>query len=281
MKSNYVIVSFEFSEELHDLFIGLIFDYDFIGIEQIHDIIRLTFAEEKYNNEIEDELFATAKYLSNEAKKLPSIIIVEQNWNKDWEESIVPVWINDDYVITPQWKADSLATNNKIIINPKMSFGTGHHATTKLMAQLAIKCVKKGTNWIDAGAGTGVLAIIASKSGASHVFAFDNDDWSVENIHENIVLNEASKIEVVKGDIKNISLPEADGILANLFLNLILESFPKFSASLAKSKGDLLVSGILKYDADVVIKSASDSGFELVELISEDEWVAFHLKPSN
>ncbi len=281
MKSNYIILSYELSEELHDLFIGLISDYDFIGIEQIHDVIRVTFTEEKFTDEYANELFETANYLSDKAKQLPIVVTEEQNWNKDWEESLEPVWLNHDYVITPQWKADSLQAKNKIIINPKMSFGTGHHPTTKLIAQLALKCVKKDSFWIDAGTGTGILAIIASKLGASNVFAFDNDDWSIENIYENIILNDANNIEVAKIDIKEILIPEANGIFANLFLNLVMESFPKFYKSLANRNGDLLISGILKYDADIILKSATDNGFNLIEQLDEEEWLAFHFKPNN
>jgi ribosomal protein L11 methyltransferase len=155
-----------------------------------------------------------------------------------------------------------------------MSFGTGQHETTRLVSRLMEKYVQPNQFWIDAGTGTGVLAILAVKLGAKSCYAFDNDIWSVENTLENIALNNVEdKIEVEQVEIDNIELPRADGIVANLFANLIIKNAPKFAKALPSS-APLLVSGILVYDKDEVISAAENAGFRFAEIIQEAEWVA-------
>ncbi|MBI5326066.1 MAG: 50S ribosomal protein L11 methyltransferase [Ignavibacteriae bacterium] len=181
--------------------------------------------------------------------------------------------------IAPEWKISELGTKIKIAINPKMSFGTGEHSSTRLMCILAEKAIKEGSYWIDAGTGTGILAILAVRLGAGKVLAFDNNYWSIENAVENINLNNVSdKVEIKETDIDEFEFPDCDGILANLFLNLLLPSFKKFYKGLEKKKGELLVSGILIYNKDEIIKAATDAGFVIINSIVEDEWIAMHFR---
>jgi len=169
-----------------------------------------------------------------------------------------------------------LNTKLKIIINPKMSFGTGQHSTTKLMAMMLEKIVKSGQTWIDAGTGTGILAIIAAKLGAKKVYAFDNDDWSYENAIENVELNNVKEfVEVQKVGIEDYQFFQVDCISANMFLNLINLSFPKFYSALKDSKGTLLVSGILVFDREELLQNAIKKGFILKNEIQEMEWYCF------
>lgn len=278
LKKTYKVVILEFPEELHDSVLGLIHYLDFIGIEEIHDVFKVTFDSSNYDQSTLDTLIQLGQKVYPKLKFIDVVDVEEQNWNEDWENSIEPIWINESCVITPLWKVEEVKAKYKIVINPKMSFGTGHHTTTRLMSQLALKHVSKGSFWIDAGSGTGLLAILASKLGAKKVFAFDNDEWSTDNINENIALNGISNIQAENADIYKIELPPSDGIFANLFLHLVIDSFPKFFDSLKQSKGVLLVSGILKYDEDIVITNAIQSGFSLGETLYEDEWVAFQFQ---
>lgn len=275
MKNTYKVVIFEFPEELHDLVLGLICEMNFVGIEEIHDTFKVTFHSHKFDDSVFEIIFDIIKSVSPKAKFVETIEIEEKNWNEDWENAIEPVWIDDNCVITPEWKANEVEADIKIIINPQMSFGTGHHSTTKMMSQLALKYVQADSYWIDAGSGTGLLAILASKLGAKEVFAFDNDEWSTLNINENIALNGVTNIKVKNADIYKVELPESDGIFANLFLHLVIDSFDKMFESLKQRKGILLVSGILKYDEETVVKSALKAGFKLNETMYDDEWVAF------
>ena len=203
----------------------------------------------------------------------------DKNWNEEWERKVSSIKVNDRIGIAPEWKLNELDTPIRIAINPKMSFGTGEHSTTRLMCLLAEKVIKNDTEWIDVGTGTGVLAILAVLLGAGKVLAFDNNYWSIENALENINLNKVeSKVIIFESDVENFNFPDCDGIMANLFLNLLLPSFKKFYNCLYARKGDLIVSGILIYHKDEIINAAINAGFELISSITEDEWIAIHFR---
>jgi len=139
--------------------------------------------------------------------------------------------------------------------------------------------IQPGSYWIDAGTGTGVLAILAVFLGADKVLAFDNNSWSLENAEENIISNKCNdKVELLNSDVTRIELPEANGIAANLYPHLLIPSLPKFYQSLFENEGDLVVSGILVYDAQTVIMKAKEAGFRHILTLFEDEWVAVHFK---
>ncbi|ROL61880.1 50S ribosomal protein L11 methyltransferase [Bacteroidetes/Chlorobi group bacterium ChocPot_Mid] len=279
MKSvQYINLTLSVPEEIYDLAYGVISDYRTRGIEEKFDELVITFDYDYFTAEIEADLLAQLRMIDNSISIKGKEIIEEKNWNAEFEKNSPVVVVNERIGIAPEWKLNELNTSLKIIINPKMSFGTGDHATTRLMCKLMEHSVKPDSNWIDAGCGSGVLAILAIKLGAKSVFAFDYDLWSVENTMENLILNDISnEIQVEHAKIENIKLPPAHGIVANMFSNLLIASMEKFYNSLKDSKGVLIISGILKYDKTDVIKSAESNGFKLINEIFEDEWVALQL----
>lgn len=208
-------------------------------------------------------------------------MLEEKNWNEEWEAQIEPVWVSKDIVIAPTWKAEAVHASRKLLINPQMSFGTGHHETTRMMVQLLSEVVQAQSRWIDIGTGTGVLAIMMVLQGAEHVLAFDNDEWAVHNARENIALNSIADgyITVIQADMNTMSLPDdVDGIAANLHKNLLQRHVEKLYTSLQKRKGTLLVSGILVYDEDEVRKAIVEAGFTYVRSIHEHDWCAMEFK---
>jgi ribosomal protein L11 methyltransferase len=280
MKNKYTNVYVKILEENCDLAYGLISDFKFTGIEERMDEIVISFNSKDWNTEVQLALQKELERADEDAMIYKIEEINEKNWNEEWEKNIPLIVVNENIGIAPEWKKDELKTKIKLLINPKMTFGTGEHATTKLVCRLMENLIKKDSYWIDAGTGTGVLAILAAKLGARKIFAFDNNEWSIENTHENAKLNAVEdKIKISQEDIDEIELPECDGIAANLFKNLLIPSFPIFMKALEKSNGDLLVSGIIKFDKDEVFNSALEAGFEKIEEIYEDEWVAYHFKP--
>jgi ribosomal protein L11 methyltransferase len=206
-----------------------------------------------------------------------SALIPEENWNKAWEDSIEPIRASERIVITPSWKADEVRAELKLIINPQMSFGSGHHETTKMMIQLLEETVQPNQRWVDAGTGTGILAIAALKLGASFVYAFDNDEWSAKNAAENCALNGVSlpseTIVVEQQNLENARLPKCSGIAANLHKNLLLPAMPQFADALMEG-GTLLVSGLLKYDETTVIEYANKYKFNHIKTLRDGEWIA-------
>lgn len=266
-------------EESYELAYGFVSNYPITGIEEKIDEIVITIPEILWNNTVKNMLIEDLIKSSPLAKITKEEIIYDKNWNEEWEKTISAIIINERIAITPEWAVDQISNELKIIINPKMSFGTGHHSTTRMMCQLLEKLVKPGSEWIDAGTGTGVLSILAIKLGAKNVFSFDFDEWSIENTKENLSLNNITKgIDLRLASILEIELPNCDGIAANMYTHLLTPSFPKFKKALENSKGDLIISGVLIYDKNDIITSAEKAGFEHIQTINVDEWIAVHFK---
>jgi ribosomal protein L11 methyltransferase len=279
MNKKFINVKFSLLEEFFPYFYVVIENYNIEGIEELFDEIIVCFQNDNWNEEVKLELLNSLKEYIPDIKIINEEVIEDKNWNEEIEQNTPIIIINNKIGIAPQWKIEQLSTDIKIIINPKMSFGTGQHSTTKLVCQLLEKNVKSGDFWIDAGTGTGVLAILAKKLGASKVFAFDYDEWSVLNARENFELNDIEGEYVIEQhDVFDISLPNCDGIVANMFLNILDKTVDKFYKALKENKGNLILSGILKYDKDYIIERYCNNNFEHIETLEEDEWVAIHLR---
>ena len=276
---NYINLSFSIPEEIFDDAMAIVYCYNALGVEEKLDELLICFDKSDFSDETKTNFIASLCGLNSAVKLISEETLEDKNWNEEWEKSVEPIMVNERIAITPEWKASEIEAPIKLVINPQMSFGTGEHATTRMVARLLETTVTTETKWIDAGCGTGVLAILAIRLGASDVLAFDFDEWSVLNTKENCLRNSiGSEIRVENLDITKCELPECDGIAANLFRHLLLPSFPKFYNSLKNTGGHLIVSGILKYDKTDILNEALNQGFELITELSEDEWIALHLK---
>ncbi|MCX6153412.1 MAG: 50S ribosomal protein L11 methyltransferase [Candidatus Kapabacteria bacterium] len=279
MRKQYYNLHFKVMEEDFELFAGAVADFPFKGIEERNDELVICFEEPDYSKNLKYEILEEAKKYIPEISFISEENITERNWNEEWESHVEAIRVNENIAILPQWRVNEFDCPIKIIINPKMSFGTGHHASTRLACRLAEKYVKTRPFWLDVGCGTGVLAILAKKLGAIRVFAFDNNDWAFENAKENLELNgEGDSIELDLLDIDTLALPQADGILANLNRNLILESLAKFSESLKSKKGLLIIAGILVFDREEIETALKSNNFTVLEFIVEEEWISFCAK---
>lgn len=195
-----------------------------------------------------------------------------ENWNARWESSIEPVTAGP-FCIHPPWR-EALPGSIGIVIEPKMSFGTGHHETTRLMLSFVERLVSPGCTVLDAGTGTGVLSIAAARSGANSVKAFDVDRWSVENALENIAANGVSgRVEVFLGGIEVAPGGPFDVVLANINRNVLLDMMPGFRTRLAPG-GRLALAGVLVSDQDVMLSALAEHGFEDVGENREGDWLA-------
>jgi ribosomal protein L11 methyltransferase len=191
-----------------------------------------------------------------------------------WEESIVPIEVTDNIAIKPSWKEYNGSAKIVIEIDPKMSFGTGHHETTRMMVRLLEKHIKGGEKILDVGTGTGVLAIAAIKLGAGDCIAVDKDEWSIENSLENVRKNGvAGKINVIRGEVASVGEEDFDIVVANLNRNTLLYIEPELRKR-CKPGGVLLLAGILTLDEESIVDSYTKSGFRVVEALHEAEWSA-------
>lgn len=275
----YINIHVKILEEYYELAYALLYYFPFTGIEEIFDELIISFELDNWNQETRNQLLESLTKIYPEVEIIKEETLNEKNWNEEWEKNVPIIIISDKIAITPEWRKNQVDREIKILINPKMSFGTGDHQSTRLVCRLMENVVKKDTFWIDVGTGTGILAALAIKLGAQNVLATDNNIWSYENAAENFKLNNVdSVIELKNEDVQTEPLPAADGIVANLNLNLILSSFDVFYNSLKAKKGDLIIAGILIYNKDEILKAASHCGFIEQSHLIEDEWIAFHFK---
>lgn len=196
------------------------------------------------------------------------------NWNEEWEKNYEPVEIAGKVRIRAIFHEPKPEFQYEILITPKMSFGTGHHETTSLMIENQIGINHQGKSVLDAGCGTGVLAIMAHLLGASQIQAFDIDEWAVENTKENISLNECDGIKVFQGTMEKISPQEQfDIILANINRNILLVDIPLYANSLKKD-GFLLLSGFYEVDVEDILEVARNQGLSFISQKTKNNWVA-------
>lgn len=200
------------------------------------------------------------------------------NWNSEWESNFQPVDIDGRCVIRAPFHDAPLNGEMDIVIMPKMSFGTGHHATTYLMTSSILNHNFEGQSGLDMGSGTGVLAIVAAKLGALHIDAVDIDEWAVENCSENRVTNGVEQvITPILGDASAIKGKSYDFILANINRNILLADMESYVATL-NNGGVIIVSGILEHDVDMITQCAEALGLSKNSVSLKDGWASIAFK---
>lgn len=204
--------------------------------------------------------------------------IQKQNWNEEWEKNLQPILVEDQCLIRAEFHKIEKKYPYEIIITPKMSFGTGHHQTTYLMIKSQLQLDHDNKRVMDAGCGTGILSIMASKRGAASVEAFDIDEWSVINGQENIENNRCANIHLQQGKISDLKFSGAfDIILANINKNVLLAEIETYADYLRPS-GQLLLSGFYTTDIDDLLKQASKFGFKEVRRDEKETWATLLLQ---
>lgn len=273
--TRYILLSLAIPEEQFDLASGLVAAYPIVGIEEGMDELTICFEQNDWQEDWADAIIDDLASAGVRVTHVNTGTEEDQNWNAEWEKTIDPVIVNDRIVIVPEWRADEYADAPlRLIITPKMSFGTGHHATTRMMCRLMESRVRTNDHWVDVGTGTGVLAILAVHLGAASAWGFDNSEWSVLNALENIERNGvADRVRIEQAELGSVAIPPCDGLAANLYRHLVIPYAPAF-VSAVHPGGTLLVSGILKYDIDEVVAPFTRIGCTVEEMEQESEWAA-------
>jgi ribosomal protein L11 methyltransferase len=199
--------------------------------------------------------------------------IPHQNWNALWESDFHPVFVEDKLTILAPFHENIEAKGVQIIIQPQMSFGTGHHQTTWMMTKAMMELETMPKRVLDMGTGTGVLAILAEKLGATDILAIDIESWSVENTIENVERNGGKQVESLCGDVELIAGRQFDLILANINKNVLKAHISAYSKALV-SNGKLLLSGFFDTDAEEMCQVAAKEGFVFEKKFTKETWAA-------
>jgi ribosomal protein L11 methyltransferase len=206
--------------------------------------------------------------------------VQERNWNRRWEKQTGIIEVSSRIIIKPSWKKLPSRYGEKLVIHidPKMSFGTGHHETTRLSILLLERYIQKKMNVLDFGCGTGVLGIACIKLGAKNVVAIDNDEWAIENTRENVKRNHVNRqMKILLGSVSAIPEIKFEISVANIDFPTV-SRFIKILVRRTRKQGLIIISGILTCDMPVLLPLFKKNFLEVVELRTENEWTAAALR---
>lgn len=213
----------------------------------------------------------------------PSHSVVEgQDWNAEWEKNYFkPIVIDNLCAIHSSFHKDVPACKYDILIDPKMAFGTGHHATTTLILRRLLAMDLTGRKVVDMGTGTGILAILADMRGAARIDAVEIDEFAYENAKENVKLNKASHITLHHGDASTLaSIRDIDLFIANINRNIITADLAAYADTLSPG-ASVVLSGFYEEDIPVIMKTAETLGLRYADHTVLDRWASLHLKTAN
>jgi ribosomal protein L11 methyltransferase len=273
----YLQISISATEAQQEMLLPTMIELGCEGFEQIESALICYLKYDSLNKKSEyfkNEIQQLIQHISSNAL-IEIKVIEETNWNADWEKTIQPIEIGKRFVVKPTWSEYNNLENRIILhIDPKMSFGTGYHETTRLTLQLLESFMKINDKVLDVGTGTGILAIAAIKLGAQSSVGIDNDDWSIENAQENIRLNDVtSQIQINKKELQEFNNESFDMITANLTLNTNIEMMKDFYR-LLRNRGKIILSGLLVTDQPKMEEHLIKNSFQIVERLFENEWIA-------
>jgi ribosomal protein L11 methyltransferase len=265
------------SEVLEDI-VGLVSQLGFEGMWEDGIVLRCYMQKARWSPAILDEVRRTLElFVATSRTQLPRIevhSIHDRNWNEEWEKTLQPIHVTSSVVITPSWHHVDTAPGKLIItIDPKMSFGTGYHESTRLALRILERDIRRGDSVLDIGTGTGVLAIGAVKMGAQSAIAVDVDEWAFSNARENVQINDLGEhITVLLGGIEEVPKIQFDVIIANIQRDVIEGMLNHIRARLAP-RGRVVLSGILRSEEPEIEKALLAGGFLISSRMEENAWL--------
>ncbi len=265
MPHHIQITFHELQPEQQDVLIAHLAEAGYDGFEQTNTQLKAFIPDSHYDKALLHEL--AFKYQVQYTEEH----IAAQNWNALWESNFQPVVVDDFTGIRADFHEPLQNVQHEIIITPKMSFGTGHHATTYMMIQQMREIDFSGKTVFDFGTGTGVLAILAEKLGAAYVLAIDNDEWSISNATENCQRNDGRHIQLQQADTAATG-ESYDIILANINKNVILDNLVSLTSQLKKG-GVLLLSGLLAEDEADILTALAPYPLTMGKKLEKNNWI--------
>lgn len=266
-------IIFQTNREFAEILTAELSELGFDTFEETDKGVDAYILTERYSNNAMLELVKKYETFASIEYKIETI--EKENWNEEWEKNYDPITVDNRCRVRATFHEPDDSFDYEIVITPKMSFGTGHHATTQGMLELQLDGDFNNKSILDVGSGTGILAIMAAKLGASYIEATDIDQWCVENGLENFQLNGLQNIDYHKGAIQMLTLnkPEYDVVLANINKNVLLEEMPSYTEVLKKG-GELYLSGFYEEDIEDIKNSTDAHNLFLEKSVIKDNWAA-------
>lgn len=292
----YIEMTINTSKDKKDIIEGILFDYGIYTTEEISsDIVDELDQDEKDWDFIDypllnskEGVFALRVYPENmedannlkaelNEKNLGQCLLEEkddEDWANNWKKYYKPLEIGEKLAIVPEWEAYDNDKRIVIKINPGMAFGTGTHESTYMCLELLERYVKKDDEIFDIGCGSGILAIAGLKLGAKRALAVDIDDKCIDASHENADLNNLEdKMDIKKGNLLDVVKGRADLIVSNIIAEIIVDEIKNLKNHMDKG-GIFITSGIIKERRQMVIDALEESGFEIIDELEKNNWVA-------
>lgn len=292
----YIEMTINTSKDKKDIIEGILFDYGIYTTEEISsDIVDELDQDEKDWDFIDypllnskEGVFALRVYPENmedannlkadlSAKNLGQCLVEEkddEDWANNWKKYYKPLEIGEKLAIVPEWETYDNDKRIVIKINPGMAFGTGTHESTYMCLELLERYVKKDDEIFDIGCGSGILAIAALKLGAKRALAVDIDDKCIDASHENAGLNNLEdKMDIKKGNLLDVVKGRADLIVSNIIAEIIVDEIKNLKNHMDKG-GIFITSGIIKERRQMVIDALKENGFEIIDELEKNNWVA-------
>ncbi len=270
--NNYIEYTFKVSplQPASDILIAELGEVLFESFVETQEGVLAYIKKEDWSNDILSEIVILENpnfVIEHDFKE-----IEQENWNATWEKNFSPIQIDDRCVVRAPFH-EKPDVEYDIVIEPKMSFGTGHHETTHMMLQHILNENFQELSVLDMGSGTGVLAILAAKKGARKIDAIDIDNWCYLNAKENIERNNCSRINVYEGDASLLEGKKYDVIIANINRNILLEDIPTYAKCL-NANGVLFLSGFYVQDIPVISKKCQEVTLSYASNLERNNWVA-------
>ena len=273
MNNNYIELQLQANEELQEILVAVLAENNFEGFVQNENELLAYCPQELLN---ENEIFETLAAFSIKKEDYIFTTQPNKNWNEEWEKNFEPVLIADKIYVRALFHPERKDVKHTITIQPKMSFGTGHHNTTKLVLTEMLNLDLQNKTVLDMGSGTAVLAIYAEMAGATSILAIDNDGWAYENAKENCLGNDCKKIIVKLGDEKLLDKNvKYDVIVSNITKNFNLANLPLY-AKLINPNGPILLSGFYENDVNDFLELSTKLNLKLFNQTVDKNWTMLH-----
>jgi ribosomal protein L11 methyltransferase len=279
-EQTWIEVNVDINPSLLDTISNDIFSLGADGLEEADDLVKIYFQSQQWNESKLNLLVETISRFNPDfnSSYIHTKNIPFQDWTENWKENFKLFYLTDKIIIKPDWDEYQPQKSEIVItISPKMAFGTGHHETTQLVMLMLQKYVNKGQRMMDAGTGSGILAILAAQLGADEITAFDNDPVATENTKENFLQNNINiKHNIICGVLDDIEKSEYDIIVANIDRSVLLGMPGKF-IDYIKPGGKLILSGLLSRDEDKILTAYEEFNWKVIEKDQKGAWIVLVL----